>query len=58
MLIKETPGSKGEQTGTTKFDFGGLVVFIITKLALNFVITRGGKFGWTRHNYFKSQYFN
>ncbi|MBU8879937.1 MFS transporter [Bacillus sp. FJAT-29790] len=47
LLIKDTPESKGVQTATSKFDFGGLVVFIVTMLALNLVITRGGNFGWT-----------
>ncbi|WP_458411452.1 MFS transporter [Schinkia sp. CFF1] len=46
-LIKDTPESKGEETGKFKFDFGGLAIFAITMLALNLVITRGGDFGWT-----------
>lgn len=46
-LIKDTPESKGEDASASKFDFGGLVVFAITMLALNLVITRGKDFGWT-----------
>lgn len=46
-LIKDTPESKGEESGSFKFDFGGLVIFAITMLALNLVITRGKDFGWT-----------
>lgn len=46
-LIKETPESKGESTGTFKFDYIGLVIFIITMLALNVFITFGADFGWT-----------
>lgn len=47
LLIKDTPESKGEQTGTYKLDVIGLVIFVITMLALNLVITRGQSFGWT-----------
>jgi DHA2 family multidrug resistance protein-like MFS transporter len=46
-LIKDTPESKGEESDAFKFDFGGLVIFAITMLALNLVITRGKDFGWT-----------
>lgn len=46
-LIKDTPESKGEESGAFKFDFGGLAIFIVTMLALNLVITRGKDFGWT-----------
>lgn len=46
-LIKETPESKGEDTGKFKFDFSGLAIFIVTMVALNLVITRGKDFGWT-----------
>lgn len=46
-LIKDTPESKGEDTGAFKFDFGGLAIFAVTMLALNLVITRGKDFGWT-----------
>ncbi|WP_409272770.1 MFS transporter [Neobacillus sp. SCS-31] len=46
-LIKDTPESKGEESGAFKFDFSGLAIFIISMLALNLVITRGKDFGWT-----------
>ena len=46
-LIKDTPESKAETTGTFKFDFGGLGLFIVTMLALNILITQGSSFGWT-----------
>lgn len=45
-LIKDTPESKGEESGDFKFDFGGLAIFIVTMVALNLVITRGKDFGW------------
>lgn len=46
-LIKDTPESKAEHSGSFKFDFVGLMIFIVTLLALNIVITRGQDFGWT-----------
>ncbi|WP_252503886.1 MFS transporter [Sporosarcina sp. Marseille-Q4943] len=46
-LIKDTPESKAKQTGNSKFDVSGLIVFIITMLALNIFITQGDKLGWT-----------
>ncbi|MFJ7685085.1 MFS transporter [Peribacillus butanolivorans] len=46
-LIKDTPESKAESTGAFKFDYTGLVIFIITMLALNLFITRGADWGWT-----------
>ncbi len=46
-LIKDTPESKVENTKKTKFDVSGLIVFIITMVALNIFITQGSKIGWT-----------
>ena len=46
-LIKDTPESKAKQTGNSKFDISGLIVFIITMLALNIFITQGSGLGWT-----------
>ena len=46
-LIKDTPESKAETTGSFKFDYGGLGIFIVTMLALNVLITQGSSFGWT-----------
>ena len=47
ILLKDTPESKVEQQGSSRFDFTGLVVFVLTMIALNVVITRGADFGWT-----------
>ncbi len=47
ILLKDTPESKVEQQSSTRFDFTGLVVFVVTMIALNVVITRGADFGWT-----------
>ncbi|MBB6444137.1 MFS transporter [Bacillus benzoevorans] len=46
FLIKDVPENKGEQNGSSKFDYAGFVVFILVMVALNIVITRGGDFGW------------
>ena len=47
FLIKDIPESKAEQGNSSKFDYLGLVVFILVMVALNVVITRGAEFGWT-----------
>ena len=46
-LIKDTPESKAKNTGDSKFDVKGLIIFIITMLALNIFITQGAEIGWT-----------
>ena len=46
-LLKDTPESKAKQTGNSKFDISGLIIFIITMLALNIFITQGSELGWT-----------
>ncbi len=46
-LIKDTPESKAKKTGDSKFDMGGLLVFVVTLLALNIFITQGADIGWT-----------
>ncbi|GHH98710.1 MFS transporter [Neobacillus kokaensis] len=47
LLIKDTPESKAQSKGAFKFDVAGLVILIITMLALNLFITRGADWGWT-----------
>jgi MFS transporter, DHA2 family, multidrug resistance protein len=47
LLIKDTPESKAESKGAFKFDVAGLIILIITLLALNLFITRGADWGWT-----------
>ncbi|SDN59091.1 MFS transporter, DHA2 family, multidrug resistance protein [Psychrobacillus sp. OK028] len=46
-LLKDTPESKAKQTGDSKFDVSGLIIFIITMLALNVFITQGAEIGWS-----------
>lgn len=47
LLIKDVPESKANQENSSKFDYAGLVVFILVMVALNVFITRGADFGWT-----------
>jgi DHA2 family multidrug resistance protein-like MFS transporter len=47
LLIKDTPESKAESKGAFKFDVAGLIILIVTMLALNLFITRGKDWGWT-----------
>jgi DHA2 family multidrug resistance protein-like MFS transporter len=47
LLIKDTPESKAETKGAFKFDVAGLIILIVTMLALNLFITRGADWGWT-----------
>jgi DHA2 family multidrug resistance protein-like MFS transporter len=47
LLIKDTPESKAETKGDFKFDVAGLIILIVTMLALNLFITRGADWGWT-----------
>jgi MFS transporter, DHA2 family, multidrug resistance protein len=47
FLLKDTPESKQRSTGAFKFDYAGLVIFVITMLALNVFITYGADLGWT-----------
>lgn len=46
-LIKDTPESKAINTTNSKFDVSGLIIFIITMIALNLFITQGSDMGWT-----------
>lgn len=47
FLIKNTPESKAQTSGTFKFDYTGLVIFVITMLSLNIFINFGANLGWT-----------
>jgi len=46
-LIKDTPESKVKGTGSFKFDYLGLAIFIVIMIALNVFITFGADLGWT-----------
>lgn len=47
LLLKDTPESKVKNQSHVRFDITGLIVFVITMITLNIVITRGADFGWT-----------
>jgi len=47
LLIKGIPESKVQTTSNeAKFDYSGLLFFVIALLALNLVITKGAALGW------------
>jgi DHA2 family multidrug resistance protein-like MFS transporter len=46
LLIRGTPESKIEENKQQKFDYQGLVTFVITLISLNLIITKGSSFGW------------
>jgi DHA2 family multidrug resistance protein-like MFS transporter len=46
-LVRATPESKAEPSGTTgRFDWGGLITFIVALLAINVFISQGPEIGW------------
>jgi DHA2 family multidrug resistance protein-like MFS transporter len=47
MLIHGTPESKAESRPNYKFDFAGVICFMIAMVALEIVVTQGNKLGWT-----------
>jgi len=46
FLMKGTPESKAETKGDYKFDFAGVITFMIAMVALQIVVTQGNKLGW------------
>lgn len=46
LMIKDVPEAKATQSHTSKFDFWGLILFVISTLSINIVITQGGDIGW------------
>lgn len=45
LLIKGTPETKSDSTTNLKFDFTGLILFVVMMLSINVVITQSGIFG-------------
>jgi MFS transporter, DHA2 family, multidrug resistance protein len=46
-LVRTTPESKAEESRATgRFDWGGLITFIVAMLAINVFISQGPKIGW------------
>src|SRR5690242_15934710 len=47
LLMRGTPESRTTESTTYRFDFAGVATFMIAMVALQIVVTQGGKFGWT-----------
>lgn len=47
VLMRGTPESRATDKGTYRFDYGGVITFMIAMVALQVVVTQGNKFGWT-----------
>lgn len=47
FLIKGTPETKVVSLASKKFDFSGLISFVIAMISLNILITQGSSLGWT-----------
>jgi DHA2 family multidrug resistance protein-like MFS transporter len=47
VLMNDTPESRAEGKGDYKFDFAGVVTFMIAMVALQIVVTQGNRLGWT-----------
>jgi DHA2 family multidrug resistance protein-like MFS transporter len=47
ILIHDTPESRAEGKGSYKFDFAGVISFMIAMVALQIVVTQGNRLGWT-----------
>jgi DHA2 family multidrug resistance protein-like MFS transporter len=46
-MMRGTPESKAQATGHYKFDFPGVLTFMIAMVALQVVVTQGNNLGWT-----------
>ena len=47
MLMRGTPESRAINETTYRFDFAGVITFMIAMIALETVVTQGNRFGWT-----------
>jgi DHA2 family multidrug resistance protein-like MFS transporter len=46
-LMRGTPESWATDKTTYRFDFAGVITFMVAMVALQIVVTQGNKFGWT-----------
>jgi DHA2 family multidrug resistance protein-like MFS transporter len=46
-MMRGAPESKAETKGEYKFDLSGVLAFMVTMVALQVLVTRGNKLGWT-----------
>jgi len=47
FMVRGTPESKSETKGSFKFDYAGVLTFMIAIIAFQLFITKGSDFGWT-----------
>lgn len=47
VLMSGTPESRATDKATYRFDFAGVITFMIAMVALQVVVTQGNNFGWT-----------
>lgn len=47
VLMRGTPESRSTNKATYRFDFAGVITFMIAMVALQVVVTQGNKLGWT-----------
>jgi len=47
VLMRGTPESRTVGKTTYRFDFAGVATFMVAMVALQIVVTQGGKFGWS-----------
>jgi MFS transporter, DHA2 family, multidrug resistance protein len=47
FLITGTPESRATNKASYRFDFAGVITFMVAMTALEIVVTQGNKFGWT-----------
>jgi DHA2 family multidrug resistance protein-like MFS transporter len=47
VLMRGTPESRARNKATYRFDFAGVITFMVAMVALQIVVTQGNKFGWT-----------
>ncbi len=46
LLMRGTPESRGTGGGTYRFDFAGVITFMVAMVALQLVVTQGNNLGW------------
>jgi DHA2 family multidrug resistance protein-like MFS transporter len=47
VLMRGTPESRATNKSKYRFDFAGIITFMVAMVALQIVVTQGNKFGWT-----------
>lgn len=47
MLMNGTPESRATTDASYRFDYGGVITFMVAMVALQIVVTQGNRFGWT-----------